>query len=377
MDLSFLSPVVAHAGPVGAVHVDASRNSENAEHLVQLRWAEAEAELEQAGAPEGVVALLRERATAADGVAGNHGRTVVADGSTVLLDVATPVPPVHGTGSYGAVPQLFPLVRGLDTVVSHFLVEVDHVGADIHVVDPRGREVADLEVEGSHNVLHRYGGGGWSHRRFQMRALDSFERNAEAVLDKLEDLRVKHSPAVVLLTGDPKSTGIIRDKAGTELSALLIELEHGGRAEGIDRDALAEEIDSVLSQHRQTQMAETLARFEQDRGRGRAAVDGLGEVVRALQAGAVDTLLLVDDPSASHTLWTSEEPMHVGNDRSEVESLGAQEPVEAPADAVLVRALVAQDGAIELIEGASDIAGGIGAILRFPLTPEIPGTTTT
>ena len=377
MDLSFLSPVISHAGPVGVVHVDASRNSENAEHLVQLRWAEAEADLQQAGAPEDVVALLRERATAADGVAGNHGRTVVADGSAVLLDVSTPVPPVRGTGSYGAVPQLFPLVRGLDAVVPHVLVEVDHVGADIHVVDPRGREVADMEVEGSHDVLHRYGGGGWSHRRFQMRALDSFERNAEAVLETLEDVVTKQSPAAVLLTGDPTSRGIIRDKAGTGLSALLVELEHGGRAEGTDHDALAQEVDEVLGQHRQRQMGETLARFEQDRGRGRAGVDGLGEVVRALRAGAVDTLLLVDDPSASHTLWTSEEPMHVGNDRSEVESLGAQEPVEAPADAVLVRALVAQDGAIELVEGASGIAGGVGAILRFPLAPDVPGSTTT
>lgn len=377
MDLSFLSAVVAHTRPVGVAHVDASRNTENAEHLVQLRWAEAEADLEGAGAPKDVVTLLRERATAADGVAGGHGRTVVADGSTVLLDVATPVPPVHGTGSYGTVPQLFPLVRGLDGVVPHVLVEVDHEGADIHAVDPRGREVDVDDVEGGHDVLHRYGGGGWSHRRFQMRALDSFERNAEAVLEKLEEVVREQSPAVVLLAGDPQSRGIIRDKAGTELAALLVELEHGGRAEGIDRDALAKELDTVLAQHRQTQMAETVARFEQDRGRGRAAVDGLGEVVRALRAGAVDTLLLVDDPSASHTLWTSEEPMHVGNDRSEVEALGAREPVEAPADAVLLRALVAQDGAIELVAGTSDIAGGIGAILRFPLSPEVPGTTTT
>lgn len=374
MDLSFLAPVVASSAPVGVVHVDASRTTENADHLAELRWAEAEAELESAGAPADVVTLLRERATAARGVAGTHGRTVVTDGSTVLVDVATPVAPVHGSGSYGGVPQLLPLVRGLDGVVSHVLVEVDHVGADISVVDPRGREVDVADVEGGHDVLHRYGGGGWSHRRFQMRVLDSFERNAEAVLEKLEELVREQSPAVVLLAGDPKSRGIIRDKAGTELSAVLVELEHGGRAAGTDRDALAEELDAVLGEHRRTQMAETVARFEQDRGRGRAAVDGLGDVVKALRAGAVETLLLVDDPSAAHTLWTSEEPMHVGLDRAEVEALGAQEPVEAPADAVLLRALIAQDGDIELVEGAGDIAGGIGAILRFPLTPEVPGS---
>lgn len=374
MDLSFLSAVVAHTGPVGVAHVDASRTTENADHLLQLRWAEAEVDLEAAGAPADVVAALQERAVAGVGVAGTHGRTVVADGSSVLLDVATPVPPLRNTGSYGSVPQLMPLVRGLDPLVAHVLVEVDHEGADIHVVDPRGREVDVVDVEGGHDVLHRYGGGGWSHRRYQMRVLDSFERNAEAVVEKLDEVVRTQSPAVVLIAGDPKSRGFVRDKVSVAVTERLRELEHGGRAAGTDRDALGAELDAVLGEHRLTQMAEPVARFEAARGRGRAAVEGLRDVVGALRAGAVETLLLVDDPSASHLLWTSEEPMHVGTDRSDVEALGAQEPVEAPADSVLLRALVAQDGAIELVEGAGDIDGGIGAILRFPLVPEVPGS---
>lgn len=43
-------------------------------------------------------------------------------------------------------------------------------------------------------------------------------------------------------------------------------------------------------------------------------------------------------------------------------------------DAVLLRALVAQRGAVQLVEVAAVLPGGIGALLRFAARPEPPGS---
>jgi hypothetical protein len=172
------------------------------------------------------------------------------------------------------------------------------------------------------------------------------------------------------------------DRAGADVTVVepdsrsgdKHEVEGGGRPEGKDEKVFQQRIDELLTQRLQVRMGEVLARYDEAKGTDTSVASGLGAVVAAARGGSVQTLLLHDDPSSDLTLWAGEEPLQVGSSREEVEALGARHPVEDRADDVLLRALVAQDAAIELVEVGNVLPGGIAALLRFDVRPPVPGS---
>jgi hypothetical protein len=372
MDTSLFSEAVQHPGPMATIHLDATRGDASVKHELELRWAALRASLLEDGAPAELVEQAQELALAVTGIAGPHGRTLVIAESGVLLDHILPEPPARDSAHFGTVPHLLPTARALGASVPHFLVRADHRGAEITVstVDPAGGGA--VEVDGGHDVLHKFGGGGWSHRRFQMRVEDSWERNAEAVARELDAMVQQHAPALIVLAGDPHSKGYLRRHLGARTGDLVVEIDGPGRADGANEEALEESVEAALTQFRMTRMGEVLARFEEQTGKGGGA-NGLDAVVDALRGGAVDTLLLNDDPTSTLRLWAGPEPLQLGTQKADVLALGAQQALEDRADAVLLRALVAQGGALELVSGESVVRDGIGAILRFDTRPPTPG----
>ncbi|MFZ5871061.1 MAG: Vms1/Ankzf1 family peptidyl-tRNA hydrolase [Actinomycetota bacterium] len=375
MQTGWLQPVVDAPGPYASVHVDVTRTDQAAGEELRLRWAAVRSSLSDAGAPADLVGELEERVLAPTGLPGEQARSLVATEKGVLLDRVLPRRPLRDSGTWGPVPHLMPVVRALAGTLPYALVEVDHAGGDITLVDAVGRPLEQQEVEGGHDVLHKYGGGGWSHRRFQMRVEDSWERNATAVAERLDAVLAEHAPQLVLLAGDPAARTYVRRHASGRVADRLVDVEGGGRSEGVHAEAFAERVEEALARHRQTQMGEVLARFTQERGRDGAAAGGLAAVVDALRAGAVDVLLLHDDPSSTARLWAGDSPLHLGTTEDEVRALGSTTATQDRADAVLLRALVAQKGDVELVEGEDVLPDGIGALLRFDVRPPVPGRT--
>ena len=117
---------------------------------------------------------------------------------------------------------------------------------------------------------------------------------------------------------------------------------------------------------------EVTARYEQEAGRGGAAVGGLAAVVDVLREGAVEVLLLIDDPSSTDRLWAGEQPLLLGTTEQEVVALGAAGVVQDRADAVLLRAAIGQAAAVKLVAG-TELPHGVGALLRFDVRPTPPG----
>lgn len=376
MDLTWLQPVVDRPGPFTSVHLDASRDTGAADRAVELRWQHIRRQLEREGAPSTIVNRLEQAALAPSGAHGPHGRTLVATEDEVLVDRVLPAPPRRDSGHYGLVPHLMPLVRALDGAFPYAAVEVDRAGAEITVVEPLadgGERTTSETVEGGHDVLHAVPGGGWAHRRYRSRVQDSWERNADAVAEEVDRLVVRHHPEVLLVSGDEKAAAALTESLGRRSQELVVPVEGGGRAEGKDTEAFAQHVEEVLTRHRQEHMGDVLARYTELLGQGRRAAAGLAQVVDALRAGSVEVLLLHDEPSSVLTLWAGENPLHLGRSRDEVEALGAQQIVEDRADAVLLRALIAQGGACELIDPADVLTGGVGAILRYDARPPTPG----
>lgn len=372
MELTWLQPLVSAPGPLASVHVDVTRAEATAEHQVELRWSALRHQLEDAGAPDAAVSAVAERVLASTGLGGEHGRSVFAGEDGVLLDRVVPVRPTRDAASWGTVPHLMPLVRGLSSVEPYVLVEVDHAGAHVTVADGLGHGTGDHAVEGGHDVLHKVPGGGLSQRRYQARVEDSWERNAEAVARDVDSVVGQHHPRVVVLAGDPRARGEVRAHASERLAPLLVDVEGGGRADGLDEDVFHRRVEEVLQTVRQSAMGDVVARYSEAHGRGGLAAAGLEAVVGALRTGAVEVLLLHDDSSSTDRLWAGTEPLQLGVTADDVTGLGAQDLVEDRADAVLLRALVAQGGSVELVEGVDVLTGGVGAVLRYDIRPTAP-----
>jgi hypothetical protein len=379
VQLGWLNEVVTHEGPVASVHADVTRSDPQGGHTEALHRRGSLAVLREQGAPETVLDVVADRLTAGTGQGGDQGRhLVVAEDGEVLLDLLVAHRPDRDEASWGAVPSLLPLLRALDGGVAHLLVRADRVGADVVVVDSLGRQVVADDVEGGHDVLTKVRGGGWSHRRMQSRVDDSWERNADAVVDTVRRLVERHHPEVVLLTGDPHACGLVRNGLADDLGDRLRWVRAGGRADGVDAEAEQAEVDEILREVRLRRMGTHVAELEQGLGQDALGVVGLPAVVTAVQRAAVERLLLdtavLPPGDDSPQLWTSTEGTVVGTSEGEVLGQGATSAVPGPARDVLVRAVAAQSGRLELVDGVTGVLEqGVGAVLRFDVRPRTPG----
>lgn len=374
MDLTSLHDVVTHTGPLAVAHVDETRADETGLHEQELHGQRVVEQLRAAGASEQAVAAIAARVRPETGEPGEQARHLVAtaDGE-VLLDLLVPHRLPQDSVSWGPVPSLLPLLLGLDRAVAHVLVVADSTGADISVVDALGRQVGGMEVDGDHDVLHKVKGGGWAHRRWQQRVQDSYERNADVVVERLTKLVDRHHPEVVVVSGDINARTLVHHGLRADLQDRVRVVEGLGRADGIDLEAAHAEVEAVLREVRLTRMATAVADLQRGLGQGTLAATGRGEVVAALRLASVQTLLLMSEGREDATLWTSTDPLLVGTTAQEVADLGG-DPVEAPADDVLVRSAVAQGAGLELVDGVHDVLRqGVGAVLRFDVRPSAPG----
>jgi peptide subunit release factor 1 (eRF1) len=374
--LDWLKDVALDAGPHVSVYTDATRDRTTGAHDIDLRWAAARSALAGDGAPEPALAALDAVATEPTGVGGPVGRVLLATADGLQLDLVLPAPPAE-EATTGPVPHLMPLVRALADDVRYVLVELDRAGADITVTSTAGVHAYDVHsVEGGHDLLHKGSGDNRAEHRYQRSVQDSWDHNAAAVAADLADLVRREHPDVVLLTGDPKAAAALRDKAPVALKNLLRDVKGGGRAAGTHEQAFTNAMDEALTEVGDRRRQAVVDEFAQERGRHGLAVEGLGPVVSALRKGQVRTLLLVDDPLSTQTLWAGPGPLEIGTTLMDLHAVGVQDAVQVRADAALVRALVASDAEIEVVprvaadedsvaEPLLAMTDGIGAVLRY------------
>jgi len=361
-----LAPLKDAAGPFASVAIDASRVSRATGDDPEQHWEPLARKLRERGAPDDVVEAIGTAATAGTGLGGERTRVVVAGGGRVVLDEVLPGRPVRDEAQYGAAPHLMPVARALATTCPHLLVRLDRTGADIELVGPRGAAEGHATVEGDHDVLHKFGGGGWSHRRFQERVEDSVARNTEQVAKQLRTIVQQEDVELVLVMGEEQAVAELQHQAPEELASVLVVVDSGGRAAGTDEQAEEEAVRAALDAHRAEQRAQVLDELREQLSRQQRAVDGLGPVVHALRRGQVDRLVLRDDPTSTATLWAGEQPLQLGLTEQEARDAGAQSPQEVRADAAITWALVGSDAELTLVEDDDlEITDGIAAVLRW------------
>lgn len=368
MDLTFLKPVYDAPGPFATVYLAVGRTDESGAREAELRWRAASERLAEVGAPAAAVEALAQRATESPAQGGEATRLLVADSrGEVLLERIMPGDSTgdgNETVTWGALPDLLPLLKAMQESVPYVLVLLDRVGADIEVRNSFDDLVEEETVDGETHQIRKVNAGGWSQRRFQQNAENTWQDNADDVAKEIDRLVAGSAARLVAVAGDVRARSILADRLGTQASERLVELESGGRAEGASREAVEEELRGHVVE---ASAREVDAVFDELQAglAGGLAVEGLSATCEALRRGQADRLLITADAQLSPT-WIGSNPLVIATSAEEVRSLGEQEPVESSAVAALIHAAAAADaGVVVLPAGTGRLSEGVGAVLRY------------
>ena len=348
MKLPWLKSALETPGPITSVHLDTTRTDPNAAGELEARWARMRSELSSSGTPDVILEQIEETVLAPSPVGGRNGRTVLATDAEVLVDRVLAAPPLQESAHRGDHPQLLPLMQLIPFAVSQLLIVVDRAGADLHLRAPDNPSIAhgpndlgeDAHVEGGHDELHKAhaGGGtqhGWRGSNFEARVEDSWERNADAVASTVERLLREHSPDMLMLSGDVRAMGLLKDALGRESRERVIEVPGGTRGVAFDRGSFREELVRATEQFVADRQQDLAERFHESQARDGASVGGSAEVAQALGRGQVEELIFV-----------------TGNAPAGIEEL-------------LRQSLLTDAAVSALPEDAAGIPEGVGALLRW------------
>ncbi|SEL46409.1 hypothetical protein SAMN04515665_11314 [Blastococcus sp. DSM 46786] len=368
MDVSFLEPVFAAAGPYATVCADVTHTTESADTELELRVRAICEQLTEQGAPETVVEAVRARLIEGNegGEAGTlKGRAVIvaADGSVVLDEVLADSP-ARETAEWAAHPDLLPVLRQLAGRVPHVVVVADRVGADITAAGLPGQEYEERQVEGDTFHMRKLGVGGWSQRRYMETAENQWIDNADKVAEEIASLVRRLGPRFVLLAGDVRARQILSDRASGVWSDLVVTMEEGGRAAGADREPIERRTNELVAEHEARDIATAVDQVQAAGAHG-LAVTGTAAVVEALRKGQVETLVVTDERDADATLLVGGSPLELGVKQQDMDALGVHGGV-APAGPALLEAAVASAAGVLVVPKAA-LPGDdpVAALLRY------------
>jgi hypothetical protein len=375
VDLQFLHELTRTPGPFATVYLDVSHDTADAARVIALRWAEARDELAAQGADGATLDALA--AAIADGppAVGRAGRVLVArpaDGgrAEVVLDRSLPEPPARPSAHWGPLPDLLPALVEQPEPVTAVVVRVDETGGEILVAGPDEKPVVTEAVEGGDGPVHKVRGGGWSHLAMQERVEESWRRNTAQVAERVDRLVADTGARVLLVAGDGRSRSRLVDALAERSASIAVELERGGTGADDLAAAVAEAVRDVATDARLA----VLERYEKAAGRPEGlAVQGIGPVLAALRAEAVDTLLLDAGVHRDATVWISDAPAQVAETPEDLRATGTDPTGEVPVDAALLRAAAGTGAGFVPIGGertglvGHPLDDGVGALLRYPV----------
>jgi len=368
MDVTFLGSVTDRPGPFATVCADVTHTTENAGTELDLRVRALADRLTEQGAPEAVVEAVRGRLLEGNegGAAGTYrGRAVVAgaDG-TVLFDAPLAAAPRTETAEWSSMPDLVTVLRALPGRIPHVVIVADRVGADITVATAPGLPTTEKSIDGDTHLMRKVQVGGWAHHRFQHTAENVWIHNVQRVIDEIDALVEPTGAQFVLLAGDVRARQIFTDRATPKISAVLVTMEEGGRAEGADRSVIDDRVQELLAEHEAAQDAEVLEQVSAASAHG-LALTGTALVVEALRKAQVETLVLAEEQD-DEQLFVGSSPLELGMSSEDMAALGVSDAAQVPVERALLRAAIGSNAGVVVVPRAA-MPGNIpvAAVLRY------------
>lgn len=359
-------------GPNVSVYLDARSDQPNAQQHLESRWRTVRAGLAADGATDDDLAALDTAVETTRAVGGTWA--AIAGGGEVRLQRHLPGAPVRDAGRLGLLPWVGPLVAAAQTLLPHLVVLVDRTGADLYGFDARGDGVEErVQAVNQGDVIQRSPAGGWSQRRFQRRAVEAWEENAREVAEEVATLAKELDARMIALGGDVHAVRLLRDALPAEVATLVRELEGATRHPGGSADQEAERLRRLVDTVVAEESVQVIQEFKEEAGQHDRAAAGPARVVEALQATAVETLLVHDDPDDDRMAWFGPEPHHLALDEATLRAMGVDAPMPGRLVDVCIRAAYGTSADVRVVPSAI-VTDGLAAVLRHTGTnPDVPG----
>lgn len=367
MDLDLLRPLYnGTLAPVVSVHLDTSREDEDADKRVELTWRELRRDLSTQGVDAATLHALDAEVGSSPHIVGPQGESLFAAGGRILGVFALSEPPTRSRAAVGPVPDPLETVLDLDHEVPYAMVALDRAGGDIEAYpagafDPATRRTYD----GTTLHLTRVRGGGVSMGSYHRRSRNAWTDNAAGVAAETVEAAESVGADVVFVGGDTKAVPLLREElTALNLDADIVEVAGGGRGREDAVAALREAVDEALADVSREQHENAMANYRDALGTG-LAVHGLPAVTAALAEGNVERLLLSADRDTDPLLWAAREDGRLIGSTPQALGAHADAAFQAPAGPLMLRAATAGAAAFsELLPGvAAD--DGCAAILRY------------
>jgi hypothetical protein len=355
-----LASLATAAGPFVSVYLTTEGAVDNATHRSEVHWKDVRRELHAQGAPEGVLAQIDQLVPDAHHM--GDCLAVVATGEGIRhVEHGGPCP-ASDLGRWAPVPRLAPIVEWRQAHIPYLIVLADRTGADL-IAETRERGEVAWTTKGDDDVIRKVQPGGWSQRRYQQRAEDSWEHNAEKVAREAVAMASRAGAELLFGAGDVRALGYLRDALPKEWRAVYREV--AGSRDSHVLEQVRAQVDAQVSAEVGRRTSAMVARLREEIGQGDLGCEGLEGTVAALAAGQVEALLISPGPGLEHPVRFGTDPLQLALDREGVEALGVADPQEAPLLDVAVRAALGSDASIRLVPSEERLAEGIGALLRW------------
>ncbi len=187
----------------------------------------------------------------------------------------------------GPLPRWATVIESRQRMLAHVVVEADRAGADLTAFDG-GDVLATQTIDGSTEHIHRGHPGGWSQRRYQQRAENTWEDNARNVADAVATLARTVDAELVAVAGDIRAQTFILESLPADIANMSVRIEAGSPS------GIANEVVRLLATkvaERVTVAAELVRAGLPD---GTASTDS-NVIIEALRQGRVARLLVHDD----------------------------------------------------------------------------------
>ncbi|MEO8266111.1 MAG: Vms1/Ankzf1 family peptidyl-tRNA hydrolase [Ilumatobacteraceae bacterium] len=215
-------------------------------------------------------------------------------GETFVKFLAEPVS--QGVVHEGPVPRLATIIEARQRALPHVVVQTDRAGADLTAF--YGSDVlATEQVQGEVEYIHRGAPGGWSQKRFQQRAENTWEHNGNDVAAAVASLARTVGAQLIAVAGDVRAQGFVLSALPADLVGVAVKIDEGSP------DGISDQVVRLLSSQVASRIAELADRLRTGLATGLATTE-LDDVVSAAATGRVDTLLVCDDdldvPTTEH-----------------------------------------------------------------------------
>jgi ribosomal protein L7Ae-like RNA K-turn-binding protein len=357
-----LAEVAGRPGPFLSLYLNTERDVEKAAQRSETRWKAVRSDLEGTGVPAGVLGAVDELVP--DAHLEGECLAVIADRERVLhVEHGTAVDP-NDLATWAPLPRLVPILEWRQSEPPYAVVLTDRTGADLFGFVRGLPDAIRGEVEGDHDEIRKVAPGGWSQRRFQDRAEDSWRENAEQVGERVTRLVERTGAELVIVAGDVRAVELLRKSLPDRL-AELVHVVEGERPWDGKGDPLPEETRDLVERHVRETTERLLARFEEERGQHDKAVEGLDATTKALQQAQVATLFVTADAGDDRRLWFGPEPTLVATTDRELKELGVDSPEEGTATDALVRAALGTAAGVRVLDEGDRLRDRVGALLRW------------